>query len=514
VRIHFAPQSGGKGGKSMNSLETVSSFGGIDADTDALLDQCFEDHEAYQETRDHSKFLVLGRKGSGKTAIFRKFVTSQRHDVFTFGHTFIDYPWHHHDKQAAIGVPEEERYVHSWRYLILMTLAKILLNQDNSQPWCEGCFEDLRRLERFVTDSYGTRDPDVTQVFSPTRALKFRSSFEIPLAGLTVTLSKGEVPLNQLPTIIQEVNRNLTNAIVATLNPVFNYYVCFDQLDLGFTPNDQTFRNRLIGLILAARDLKIRAAESGKKFSALVFLRDDIYQALRFEDKNKVTEAYAARIEWDTPRTIHKLKDLMERRFAAVLGVDQKGAWERVFDENEQMPGRQAKYQHMLDRTFLRPRDMIKFCNEALSAFKKRPCTEERERFSNRDVNVARNEYSQYFLKELDDEIFKHIPNYEAYIEVLKSLDSLQFTRDDLDRACSDRAMILPKGFDARTMLNDLFEFSLIGCYSPGGGGYGGSEYIWRYRDPRSRFNEAAASYRIHPGLKEVLGLKKFIRSG
>jgi hypothetical protein len=28
-------------------LREVESFGGIDADTDQLLDECFDDHEAY-----------------------------------------------------------------------------------------------------------------------------------------------------------------------------------------------------------------------------------------------------------------------------------------------------------------------------------------------------------------------------------------------------------------------------------------------------------------------------------
>lgn len=498
----------------MNPLDRVESFGGIDADTDALLDQCFEDHEAYLQTKDHSRFLVLGRKGSGKTAIFRKFVSTRAPDVFTFGHTFTDYPWHHHDKQAAVGVPEEERYAHSWRYLILMTAAKILLNQDQSQPWSEECFVEIQRLERFVIDSYGTRDPDVVQIFSPAKSLKVHASFQIPFAELKMGMTAGAVPVEQLPTVIQEVNRNLTQAVVESLNPQFHYYVCFDQLDLGFDPEDDKFKNRLIGLILAARDLNIKAADAGKKFSTLIFLRDDIYQALRFEDKNKVTEAYATRIEWDTARTSRTLKDVMKKRFAAVLDVPEHDAWEAVFDETEQMPGRQAKYQHMLDRTFLRPRDMIKFCNETLDAFKKRDETDTRDKFSNRDVNSARTEYSQYFLRELDDEIFKHIPHYEAYIEILKSLDSLQFTKDDFETACRNRGIILPKDYDPTHILTQLFEFSLIAYYVPGGGGYGGSEYVWRYRDPRARFNEAASSFRIHPGLKEVLGLKKFTRAG
>ena len=327
-------------------------------------------------------------------------------------------------------------------------------------------------------------------------------------------LEAGGVPLEHLPTIIQDVNRNLTSAIVATLNPNFDYYVCFDQLDLGFDPNDNNYKNRLIGLILASRDLNIRAREAGKKLSTLVFLRDDIYQTLRFEDKNKVTEAFATRIEWDTERTERTLKDLMQKRFALVLEIPEEGAWEKVFNEQEQMPGRQAKYQHMLDRTFLRPRDMIKFCNETLDAYKAQSAKERGTMFSNRAINTARIEYSQFFLNELDDEIFKHMTNYEAYIEVLKSLDSLQFIKEDFENACKARAKIMPPDYDPTSILSELFDFSLIAYYAPGGGGYGGSEYVWCYKDSRARFNESATSFRIHPGLKEVLALKKFTRSG
>lgn len=305
----------------------------------------------------------------------------------------------------------------------------------------------------------------------------------------------------------------LTFAIIASLNPEFHYYVCFDQLDLGFDPDDATYRNRLIGLILAARDLNLRAAEADKQLSVLVFLRDDIYQVLRFEDKNKVTESFVTRIEWDTDPTGKTLKDLMEKRFAAVLKIEERSAWNAVFNEEEQMPGRQSKYQHMIDRTFLRPRDMIKLCNETLASFKTRHDSDKGQRFSNKDINSARSEYSSYFLSELDDEIFKHIKHYESYIEILKSLDSLQFTKQDFDNACLERARILPESHDSAAVLKELFEFSLVAYYAPGGGGYGGSEYVWRYKDPRTRFNEASANFRIHPGLKEVLGLKKFTRA-
>lgn len=118
-------------------LVDVKNFGGTDADEDALLLHSFEDHPAYLDLLSHEKFCIVGRKGSGKTAIFKKIMALKASDKFSFGHTFKDYPWHHHEKQRKVGAPQEQCYVHAWIYLCLMSLAKILLNFDNSQPYSE-----------------------------------------------------------------------------------------------------------------------------------------------------------------------------------------------------------------------------------------------------------------------------------------------------------------------------------------------------------------------------------------
>lgn len=498
----------------MKLLTNVENFGGTDADNDDILLHAFEDHEAYLDVLNFRRHLIVGKKGSGKTAIFKKIITTKSYDFFSYGHTFSDYPWHYHERQARIGIPDFDKYTHSWKYLILLSAAKIALNQDQSLPFDSATMEEMIRLESFVVDTYGSRDPDLSQVFSPSKNLKLKPHFELDWKILKAGISPESVPVTELPTIIQEVNAAFARTVLRCLNPEHRYYIGFDQLDLGFDRNSPEYANRLIGLLLASRDINLSAREAGKKLFVVTFLRDDIYDCLHFEDKNKMTENYVSLIEWDTPRTKKTLKALMERRFNIVLqdNTENTVSWDDVFNEEREMPSHQTKYDHMRDRTYLRPRDLIKFANCALARYKDRAgitsdASDHPSKLDNSDIHNARVEYSEYFLREIDDEVHKHMPDYERHLNVLRVLGKWQFDKDEFESAYSTQYQ--DAELSATTALEKLYEFSFIGFYRAGGRGFGGSEYIFRYKEPRTRFDPVSTRYRIHPGLIEVMGLKR-----
>ena len=68
----------------MKNLLKIENFGAIDADNDELLLDCFEDHEAYLNILNLKKYLIIGKKGSGKTAIFKKMLITKNDDYFCF----------------------------------------------------------------------------------------------------------------------------------------------------------------------------------------------------------------------------------------------------------------------------------------------------------------------------------------------------------------------------------------------------------------------------------------------
>ncbi len=496
----------------MKNISDVDSFGSIDADNDSILLEAFEEHEAFIDAISFNKFLIIGKKGSGKTAIFKKIITQKSHNIFTYGHTFSDYPWHYHEKQKVIGVPEQDRYLHSWKYLILLTLSKIILNHDNSIPFNDTCLESAGNIEKFIIDTYGSRDIDVTQIFTPSKVLKLNPSFGINWGAIKGEIKPGLLPIEYLPTVIQDVNKTLSGIIMKTLNPENRYYLTFDELDLGFDPSSVDYKERLVGLILASRNINLLAKEHNLSLNVVVFLRNDIYNLLHFEDKNKITSNHVSYIEWDTERTSHTLKKIMENRFTALLKEEdgELVKWNDVFDETRKMTGRQEKYQHIIDRTFLRPRDIIQFCNEILNTYKDNESSE--SKFNNEDINRSKNLYSRYFIDELDDEIHKHLPEYEKYFDVFRDIGFLQFEKNEFLAAFEKRQSQF-KISEPNELLKALFEFSIIGFYRVGGGGYGGSEYLYKYIDEKVTFDIQAEKLRIHPALMEYLQLKKYSKS-
>ncbi len=496
----------------MKKITSIQSFGSIDADNDDILLSVFEEHEAFLDAIDFEKFLIIGKKGSGKTAIFKKILTQKTSQIFTYGHTFSDYPWHYHEKQKVIGVPEQDRYLHSWKYLILLTLSKIILNYDNSIPFNEECLESAEKIEKFIIDTYGSRDIDVTQIFTPSKVLKLNPSFGINWGLFKGDIKPGLLPIECLPTVIQDVNKTLSAIVMKTLNPKNKYYLAFDELDLGFDPKSKDYKERLTGLILAARNINLMAKKNNLSLNIIIFLRNDIYNLLHFEDKNKITRNHVSYIEWDTERTSHTLKKIMENRFTALLKENDSEIikWEDVFDETKKMTGRQEKYQHIIDRTFLRPRDIIQFCNEILDTYKEKiPPT---DKIENEDINKSKNLYSRYFIDELDDEIHKHIPDYEKYFDVIRDIGFLQFGKQDFIEAFKKRESQFTLD-NPNELLKLLFEYSIIGFYRVGGGGYGGSEYLHKYRDEKTTFDIQAEKLRVHPALMEYLQLKKYSKS-
>ncbi len=129
---------------------------------------------------------------------------------------------------------------------------------------------------------------------------------------------------------------------------------------------------------------------------------------------------------------------------------------------------------------------------------------DDKNKIDNIDIHSACHEYSEYSLREIDDEVHKHFPEYEKFLDVLRVVGTWQFEKSTFELALSQIYSKSDK--TPLEALEELYDFSFMGFYKSDGSGYGGSEYVFRYSDSRTSFSHASTRFRIHPGLIEVPG--------
>ncbi len=246
----------------------------------------------------------------------------------------------------------------------------------------------------------------------------------------------------------------------------------------------------------------------------IVFLRSDIFDILKFGDKNKIRNANRVELMWNDDLNYNdaSLKELMDWRIKESLGLDyEEGAWEEAF-EDRLTRGTQHKFHHITFRTFLRPRDVIQFCNFALAEAKDRAEREGGEgelKITNDDIKAARGSYSEYFQLELDDELGEAEPKWEEGLEVLKAIGAASFTRKDFDAAYQRIASRtrLPWG-GPEELLGFFYDFSVVGFEKTRSSGSGRSHHF-RYQGESVKLVPDARSFLVHRGLKESLDISE-----
>lgn len=115
----------------MNLLE-ISDFGTIDAENDKRLQDYFVQSESLKRIKDYEKSIIIGRKGAGKTAIYKWL--EENSNALLSSLLFRDYPWKIHDKYKNPIVTEKESYTNSWLFLIYIELLKLIVSETVLKP--------------------------------------------------------------------------------------------------------------------------------------------------------------------------------------------------------------------------------------------------------------------------------------------------------------------------------------------------------------------------------------------
>ncbi len=458
----------------------VVDFGRLDAETDPNLLSYFLITGTVTEAADGAQ-LVIGRKGAGKTALFKHLAATLPTRVIELD--LVDYVFELHKGLTDVGLSAERAYTSSWRLLIYAAIFGELRT-------------DMGRRNRVYGDN-ALRSIGLSSNASGLRRmaewLKRVRRVDLPsvegVAGLGgLELAEPEVGALSIETAtaIDTLEKLLKDQLGRT--PVT---VLLDRLDDAWTGSADS-AHLIGGAVRATRDVSIAMAQSGPA-PVVTFLRTDLWERLSFNDKNKMSQDIIY-LDWQPDQ----LAEVVDLRIRTSLGTSPGTGWSKVFTQAE-MRQRASARTYILKRTLGRPRDIIAF-----SIFARRAAlTSGHSQIEAGDIYEAEQRYSKHVLDELRDEVERHVRDFTLVVNSLKSLRNRSFTIPEWTAATAANGL---NEADAKVALGQLFEASAVGIHRAGGAA-GGSGTTYRYQDRHLRSLDDA-THQVHLALVRELGLR------
>ena len=199
----------------------------------------------------------------------------------------------------------------------------------------------------------------------------------------------------------------MDNAVADYLETKDEVWLLIDNLDKSWPTRGSSRQDILIlrTLLDASRKLQRQLARRDVEFQCLVFLRNDIYDHLILEtpDKGKDT---AIVLDYDDPELFKNIA--MERiKLSTGLEGSFEDIWAAVFDTHI---GTEDSFQYILDRTLMRPRDLLNFLHRTIEIAINRG----HDRVHQDDIIKGEAIYSEDILLSIVfelREVFPNVPN-------------------------------------------------------------------------------------------------------
>jgi hypothetical protein len=455
-------------------------FGAADAESDDRLGEYFLATGYVHEALRGKKTIFLGRKGAGKTALFRQlpvlYREEGRSDLITISMSPDQYAWGALKEYEEQGILAEQAHTNAWKLTLAITVASELTGLD--RDWEAAADAAARTLAQFLRENYGDSNVDLKN--AATKLLTGLKSFNLSAFGFGVGYSSADRSQEDRLLTPQVIDRLLE--LIGECVREVGVVVLLDRLDDSWDGTEKS-KTLLVGLLRAAKDLNTRFGFDGEHgLKVITFLRADIYPLLRFDDKDKHRS-----LEYSIVWTPTELAQMISRRLPGDLEAAD------VLDPDN-MRQSTPPFVYVVQRTFLRPREVIQYLTEAKDR------GDPRATFISKDnIRDAELTYSRWKVDDLKQEYSKAIPGFSACLESLRQGVHRYESLAELEDWVTKKAPQLATERGARWIVDQLFDTSVIGVRPKKSG-----SIKYKSEDSDLELPLEGALY-VHPGLR--LGL-------
>lgn len=447
---------------------------------------------AVRKLLDGERCYVVGRKGSGKTALAERIMLSSKKDLLVDKLTFKGFPFNELYGQDNRSFTRPNQYISIWKLVIYSAACRVLAESGEIEPSVRKKID--RALPANKSDSLGALTG---------KWIAGDFGMSILGTGFTVTnwfKSKKNYTIHEKVENLEEFFfSNVGNNKVMIL---------FDELDEDYKNMFEAsvkgeYLDLITSLFKAVQDIKSVAAKRQAKLYPIIFIRDDIYDIIQDQDKNKWRD-FQLNLDWNE----EDIRGLLAFRLSKAMSLDDLDLdkmWYSIYSPESiryASDGKQiSSFAYMKMSTMGRPRDYINYMREC-SQIELRKCayaSSPEYVIGTDSIKDADKSHSNYLKQELVDEIGGLFPEIEKFMSIFSELRKSVMHINEYRYAYEDRnfnfAVTVP---DSDTVLRTLFYFSVIGNVTRSG------PTVFKYSRPDAQLNFTEKII-VHRGLMKAL---------
>ena len=356
------------------------NLGPLDADDDSNIDKYFVQFGEFEDLQNKTKFVMVGVKGTGKSAVRKYLSTKEKH-----GGKFVielDDSYNIPSKQMKdIGAIEITNRMESF---LIKLILHYLLKEGNLES------SERQKLNKINYPFFK----------------KIIKTLQDTSVDFYVKTSLQEL-FSQEQSEISEV---LNTKTIETLQSVIGkneVWIFIDDIHKVFSLDDADASLRFVeGLIYLASNINIRTFD--RKVNVVLFVRSEIYQDLLLiaEELDKETQ-YIWNVEWDKNELINFLSARIAWGFK-VERDDPLKIWKLLFEANTNKEISEIQ-NYIIERVINGPRDMLLLVDEA----RKHAASNQSSKISLGDIKASEYDYGE-------EKLFQINRNYQRIYEEIK----------------------------------------------------------------------------------------------
>lgn len=425
----------------MNAITALlqTDFGNPDGLYDFNIENYFLDQKYWEDIIEKPTYYVVGRKGTGKSAIYNWISNRQEEKgIIVSNLSFKSFPFEKLLRLSDDDFSRPNQYQSIWKNIILCEFAKqIVVDQNNNVT------NGLKELKDFVDYKYGRNLRDLhTQITQHTCKTELGLQFQgIGPKSETQTAKTFDDGLNN----ISEINERLEQLIFDIVGEnQRTYIVQFDQLDDNYTQyvDNHKYFESLISLFKIIYSFNSQFLGINKRTKVVAYLRSDIFNQFSSHDPDSAKFDYHThnlnwaivnKQDWHNPPLLQLINIRIENSVKELRG---KGSFNYIFNRNFIKLYENKKlidpFRYIVHRTFHRPRDIVQFC------IKIKKAAYDLNKLDYKTIKSAEKEYSLWLIDELKNEISPVIPATDTLFTFLRSLGTRAFSNQEFQNKFLD----------------------------------------------------------------------------